>query len=107
PGFAELHPFQDEESSQGALQLMYELQGYLAEIAGLAGVSLQPAAGAHGELVGVLVIRAYHLSRGDRGRRRILVPDSAHGTNPATAAICGFEVTSVRSGATGGVDLAD
>ena len=106
-GFSELHPFQDEEASQGALQLMYELQGYLAEIAGLAGVSLQPAAGAHRELTGVLVIRAYHLSRGDRGRRRILVPDSAHGTNPATAAICGFEVTSIRSGATGGVDLAD
>jgi glycine dehydrogenase subunit 2 len=107
PGFAELHPFQEEEGAQGALQLMQELSGYLAEIAGLPAVSLQPAAGAHGELTGVLVIRAYHLSRGDRGRRRILVPDSAHGTNPATAAICGFEVTSIHSGASGGVDLAD
>jgi glycine dehydrogenase subunit 2 len=107
PGFADLHPFQDEAGAQGALQLMYELAGYLGEIAGLPAVSLQPAAGAHGELTGVLVIRAYHLSRGDRGRRRILVPDSAHGTNPATAAICGFEVTSIRSGASGGVDLAD
>jgi glycine dehydrogenase subunit 2 len=107
PGFAEIHPFQDEATVQGALQLMYQLQGYLAEIAGMDAVSLQPAAGAHGELTGVLVIRAYHLGRGDMGRRRILVPDSAHGTNPATAAICGFGVTSVRSGERGGVDLDD
>ncbi|HEV8634199.1 MAG TPA: aminomethyl-transferring glycine dehydrogenase subunit GcvPB, partial [Chloroflexota bacterium] len=107
PGFAELHPFQDEASVQGALQLMYELQRYLAEIAGMDAVSLQPAAGAHGELTGVLVIRAYHLSRGDRRRRRVLVPDSAHGTNPATAAICGFGVSSIRSGETGSVDLDD
>jgi glycine dehydrogenase subunit 2 len=107
PGFAELHPFQDESAVQGALQLMHELQGYLAEIAGMDAVSLQPAAGAQGELTGVLVIRAYHLSRGDRARRRVLVPDSAHGTNPATAAICGFGVTSVRSGPRGGVDLDD
>jgi len=106
-GFAELHPFQDDSQCQGALRLMYELQGYLGEIAGMDAVTLQPAAGAHGELTGVLVIRAYHLSREDHGRRRILVPDSAHGTNPATAAICGFEVTSVKGSETGGVDLDD
>jgi glycine dehydrogenase subunit 2 len=106
-GFAELHPFQDDSQAQGALQLMYELQEYLAEIAGMDAVSLQPAAGAHGELTGVLVIRAYHLNREDHGRRRILVPDSAHGTNPATAAICGYEVTSVKAGPRGGVDLDD
>ena len=107
PGFAELHPFQDDADCQGALQLMFELQEYLAEISGLDGVTLQPAAGAQGELTGVLIIRAYHLSREDHSRRRILVPDSAHGTNPATAAICGFQVTSIKSGPTGGVDLDD
>ncbi|HZQ99781.1 MAG TPA: aminomethyl-transferring glycine dehydrogenase subunit GcvPB [Chloroflexota bacterium] len=106
-GFADLHPYQDDAQCQGALRLMYELQGYLAEIAGMDAVSLQPAAGAHGELTGVLIIRAFHLSREDRGRRRILVPDSAHGTNPATAAICGFEVTSIDASPTGGVDLED
>ena len=107
PGFADLHPYQDDSDCQGALQLMFELQQYLAEISGLDSITLQPAAGAHGELTGVLIIRAYHLSREDHGRRRILVPDSAHGTNPATAAICGFQVTSVKSGVTGGVDLDD
>src|SRR5213076_2372778 len=101
PGFADIHPFQDAGQIQGALQLMHEMQGYLAEISGMDAVTLQPAAGAHGELTGVLIIRAYHLSREDRARRRILVPDSAHGTNPATAAICGFDVTSIKSGLTG------
>src|SRR3954451_17369368 len=106
-GFADIHPFQDAAQTQGALRLMHELQGYLAEISGMDAVTLQPAAGAHGELVGVLIIRAYHQSREDHARRRILVPDSAHGTNPATAAICGFELTSVKGSATGGVDVDD
>jgi glycine dehydrogenase subunit 2 len=107
PGFADIHPFQEPSQVQGALALMHELQGYLAEISGMDAVTLQPAAGAHGELVGVLIIRAYHQQREDRARRRILVPDSAHGTNPATAAICGFEVTSIKGSPTGGVDLDD
>jgi glycine dehydrogenase subunit 2 len=107
PGFAELHPNLDDEDVQGALELMHELARDLGEIAGLPAVTLQPAAGAHGEFTGVLVIRAYHLRRGDSARRRILVPDSAHGTNPATAAICGFEVTSVAGDSDGGVDLDD
>jgi glycine dehydrogenase subunit 2 len=107
PGFADIHPYQDPSQIQGALRLMHELQGYLAEISGMDAITLQPAAGAHGELVGVLIIRAYHQSREDRARRRILVPDSAHGTNPATAAICGFAVTSVKGSATGGVDVDD
>jgi len=106
-GFADLHPMQDDAQCQGALQVMHEMQEYLARISGMDAVTLQPAAGAHGELVGVLVIRAYHEQREDRARRRILVPDSAHGTNPATAAICGFEVTSVRSSPTGGIDVDD
>ncbi|MBM4418981.1 MAG: glycine dehydrogenase subunit 2 [Chloroflexi bacterium] len=106
-GFAHLHPAQDEDDVQGALRLMAELEGYLAEIAGMKAVSLQPAAGAHGELTGVLIMRAFHRERGDAARRRILVPDSAHGTNPATAAICGYEVTPVRSDERGGVDLGD
>ncbi|MBX5476262.1 MAG: aminomethyl-transferring glycine dehydrogenase subunit GcvPB [Clostridia bacterium] len=106
PGFAHLHPAVPEEAAQGALQLMWELEQYLAEIAGMARVSLQPAAGAQGELCGMLIIRAYHESRGER-RRKVLVPDSAHGTNPATAAMIGFDVVEVASDARGGVDLDD
>ena len=97
PGFAFTHPRQPEETVQGNLLLMYQLQEWLKEISGFAGVSLQPAAGAHGELVGVLIIRAYHRSRGDHQRTRIIVPDSAHGTNPATSAMSGFEVVNVRT----------
>lgn len=104
PGFAGLHPYQPEETVQGVLALMFGLQEALAEVAGLPAVTLQPAAGAHGELTGLLVIRAYHESRGD-ARRRVLVPDAAHGTNPATVAMCGYEVTQVPSDARGGVDL--
>ncbi|MFQ6057429.1 MAG: aminomethyl-transferring glycine dehydrogenase subunit GcvPB [Anaerolineae bacterium] len=96
-GFTQIHPYQDEATVQGALQLMYELQEYLAEIAGLPAVSLQPAAGAHGELTGMLIIWAYHHHHGDTGRARVLVPDSAHGTNPATAAMCGYSVVPVPS----------
>jgi len=83
PGFAFSHPLQDTETAQGNLALMYALQEWLGEIGGFAGVSLQPAAGAHGELVGILIIRAYHRDRGDDKRTKILVPDSAHGTNPS------------------------
>ncbi|HHO58583.1 MAG TPA: glycine dehydrogenase subunit 2, partial [Oceanithermus profundus] len=103
--FAELHPYQDPETAQGALQIMYELQTYLAEITGMDAVTLQPAAGAHGELTGMLLIRAYHESRGEGGQRRVvLVPDSAHGSNPATASMAGYEVREVPSGPDGEVD---
>jgi len=105
PGFSEVHPMQPEETVQGALQLQYELQQYLAELSGFDAVTLQPAAGAHGELVGVLTIRAYHLARGDKARTKILVPDAAHGTNPATAAMCGFQVVTLKSDKRGNVDL--
>jgi glycine dehydrogenase subunit 2 len=107
PGFAAAHPWQPEALSQGALRLMYELQSYLAEIAGFDQVSLQPAAGAQGEFTGVLVFRAYHLDRGDTERTEILVPDSAHGTNPATAAMVGMKVVEVKSGPRGNCNLAD
>jgi len=106
PGFAHLHPYQDEETVQGALFLMYHLQEFLKEIGGFAAVSLQPAAGAHGELTGVLMMRAYHLDRGDEQRDVILVPDSAHGTNPATTTMSGLHVVEIPSDARGNVDLA-
>jgi glycine dehydrogenase subunit 2 len=105
PGFAFAHPLQPVETVQGSLALMYTLQEWLKEIGGFAGVSLQPAAGAHGELTGVLIIRAYHESRGDRKRNKILIPDSAHGTNPATSAMSGMEVVELPSDARGNVDL--
>ncbi len=107
PGFAGAHPLQDESLSQGALRLMYELQRDLAEISGFDAVSLQPAAGAQGEFTGILVFRAYHLDRGDTRRTEVLVPDAAHGTNPATAAMAGFKVVEIKSDARGNVDLAD
>ena len=105
PGFAHLHPLQAVETTQGALAMMYTLQEWLKEIGGFAGVSLQPAAGAHGELTGVLIIRAYHESRGDTQRTKILIPDSAHGTNPATSAMSGMQVVELRSDERGNVDL--
>jgi glycine dehydrogenase subunit 2 len=105
PGFANLHPLQPIETAQGALALMYHLQEWLKEIGGFSGVSLQPAAGAHGELTGVLIIRAYHRSRGDTNRTKILIPDSAHGTNPATSAMSGLQVVELQSDARGNVDL--
>ncbi len=104
PGFAHLHPYQDEGMVQGALFLMYHLQEFLKEIGGFAGVSLQPAAGAHGELTGVLMMRAYHLDRGDEGRDVILAPDSAHGTNPATTTMSGLRVVEIPSDRRGNVD---
>ena len=105
PGFAQIHPLQPENTVQGALELMYELQMLLAEISGFTTVTLQPAAGAHGELTGILMIRAYHLARGDEKRTKVLVPDSAHGTNPATAAMAGFDVVTIPSDDRGNVDV--
>lgn len=105
PGFANLHPYQPERTVQGALELMHDLERQLAAITGMARVTLQPAAGAHGELVGCLMIKAYHESRQDAQRTQILVPDAAHGTNPATAAMAGFEVVTIPSNAHGQVDL--
>jgi glycine cleavage system P protein (glycine dehydrogenase) subunit 2 len=105
PGFAGIHPYQDERTVQGALELIYELQEMLAEISGFAEIGVQPAAGAHGELTGVSIIRAYHRDRGDHVRTKILVPDSAHGTNPATAVMAGFEAVTIPSDARGNTDL--
>ncbi|MDP2726924.1 MAG: aminomethyl-transferring glycine dehydrogenase subunit GcvPB [Dehalococcoidia bacterium] len=108
PGFTQIHPYQPQETVQGALRLMLEIQGYLAEITGLAATSLQPAAGAHGELTGMLMIRAYHQAQGQgQGQRvRVLVPDSAHGTNPSSAAMAGFRVTVIGHDEQGNVNLA-
>jgi glycine dehydrogenase subunit 2 len=104
-GFAFTHPHQPEITVQGNLALMYNLQEFLKEISGFAGVSLQPSAGAQGELVGVMIIRAYHRSRSDSKRIKMLIPDSAHGTNPASSAMSGFEVIPVPSDARGNVDI--
>lgn len=106
PGFTATHPLQPIDTIQGNLALMYQLQEFLKEISGFAGVSLEPAAGAQGEFVGVSIIRAYHRSRGDLKRTRILIPDSAHGTNPASSAMNGYEVLPVPSDSKGNVDLA-
>ncbi|MBQ6551073.1 MAG: aminomethyl-transferring glycine dehydrogenase subunit GcvPB [Lachnospiraceae bacterium] len=106
PGFTDIHPLQDDADVQGCLEVMKKTEEYLAEITGMDAVSLQPAAGAHGEFTGLLLIRAYHRSRGDEGRTKIIVPDSAHGTNPASAVMAGFEVVNIPSDAQGYVDLA-
>ncbi len=106
PGFAQLHPHQPAKTAQGALQLMYELQEYLKEITGMAGMTLQPAAGAHGELTGCLMIRKYHQVKG-QPREIMLVPDSAHGTNPASVTIAGMRAVTVKSDENGLVDLDD
>ena len=106
PGFAFTHPLQPLETVQGNLAVMYALQEMLKEIGGFAGLTLQPAAGAHGELTGVLIMRAYHRSRGDYKRDKILIPDSAHGTNPATSAMSGLRVVEIKSDPRGNVDLA-
>jgi glycine dehydrogenase subunit 2 len=108
PGLTSLHPYQDEASLQGMLQLLHEMQRYLAEIAGLHAVSLQPAAGAQGELTALLVAAAYFRDQGERSQRtRVLIPDSAHGTNPASAHLAGFETVTIKSNAQGLVDVAD
>ncbi len=105
PGFAGLHPLAPDAAAQGTLALLHELQGMLASISGMDAVTLQPAAGAHGELTGILVVRAYHRARGDLERTEILVPDTAHGTNPATASMASFRTVSVPSAPDGGIDL--
>ncbi|MED0669457.1 aminomethyl-transferring glycine dehydrogenase subunit GcvPB [Aneurinibacillus aneurinilyticus] len=104
PGFARIHPYQPEETVQGALQLMYELQEDLAAITGMDAVTLQSAAGAQGEWTGLMMIRAYHESRGEK-RTKVIVPDSAHGTNPASASVAGLETITVASDANGFVDV--
>lgn len=104
-GFKNVHPYQRESTVQGSLELMHSLSEQLAEITGMDQVSLQPAAGAHGELAGLMMIKAYHRNRKDFSRTKILVPDSAHGTNPASASVAGFQVVEVKSSADGGVDL--
>ncbi len=105
PGFAQIHPLQPDSTVQGALKLLWELQEHLKEITGMTGVSLAPMAGADGELAGMLMTRAYHLERGDAQRRNVLIPDSAHGTNPASAAMAGFEVVTLPSDRNGDTDL--
>ncbi len=105
PGFSEAHPLLPEDLCQGSLELLYQLQTALERLSGFAAVSLQPAAGAHGELTGVLMIRAYHLDRGDTKRTRILIPDSAHGTNPASVSMAGFTAEQIPSDKRGNVDL--
>ena len=105
PGFTQLHPLQPVETAQGALEALHVLGSELGEIFGMDAVTFQPAAGAHGEFTGVLLIKAYHTDRGDTVRTKIIVPDSAHGTNPATAAMCGYQVVNIPSAPNGCVDL--
>ena len=107
PAFSGLHPLQNEESVQGALAIYYHTARALSELTGLADFTLTPFAGAHGELTGLMVMRQYHLLRGDTKRTRVIVPDSAHGTNPASAAVCGLEIVEVKSTANGTVDTND
>ena len=104
-GFTDIHPLQPTETVQGCLEVLKTLESYLCEIAGMKRMTFQPAAGAHGEFTGLLLIKAYHKSRGDEKRKKIIVPDSAHGTNPARAAMEGFSVVSVPSGPDGCVDI--
>lgn len=107
PGFANIHPLQDEKTVQGALTLMYDLQQQLVEITGMDEVTLQPAAGAHGEWTALRMIRAFHEANGDYQRTKVIVPDSAHGTNPASASVAGFNIVTVKSDENGLVDLED
>lgn len=107
PGFANIHPLQAEETVQGAMELMYDLQEHLIEITGMDEVTLQPAAGAHGEWTALMMIRAFHLANGDTQRTKVIVPDSAHGTNPASATVAGFDTITVKSDVNGLVDLED
>lgn len=106
-GFTELHPCINDDNAQGALEVMYNLGNCLKEISGLQGVSLQPSAGSNGEFTGILMFRAYHHARGDTKRTKILIPDSAHGTNPASAVIAGFSTVNVKSNEKGRIDLED
>ncbi|MBI4051795.1 MAG: aminomethyl-transferring glycine dehydrogenase subunit GcvPB, partial [Elusimicrobia bacterium] len=109
PAFASAHPFQPDQTLQGLLEILYDLERMLSEVCGMDAFTLHPAAGAHGELAGVLIAKAYLRSRGTEfsRRKKVLIPDSAHGTNPASAALCGFEVATVKSDARGRVDLED
>jgi glycine dehydrogenase subunit 2 len=108
PGFAHLHPLQEEDGAQGALELMWRLQEILAEVTGLHAVSLQPAAGSQGELTGLMLMHAYFADRGeDEQRRKIVIPDTAHGTNPASVTMAGYELTPVRTDARGNIDVDD
>ncbi len=107
PGFANLHPLQDDDTVQGMLELLYGMQEYLKEISGLPAISLQPAAGAQGELTALFVAAAYYRDTNQTHRRKVLVPDSAHGTNPASAALAGFDTVTIKSGSNGLVDLED
>ena len=106
PGFTGVHPLQPEADVQGSLEVLDRLRGILCEVTGMADMTFQPAAGAHGEQTGLLMIKAYHAARGDFGRTKVIVPDSAHGTNPASAAMAGMQVVSIPSGPDGCVDLA-
>lgn len=106
PGFVDCHPFQPSDDVQGNLALIFDLQKWLCEIGGFAAVSVQPAAGAHGELTALLMMRAYHADRDETNRTQILIPDSAHGTNPASTAMAGFDVLEVPTDGNGNVDLA-
>lgn len=105
PGFTQVHPLQPAETAQGCLRVLKLSEKYLCELTGMSGMTFQPAAGAHGEFTGLLLIKAYHRSRGDAARTKIIVPDSAHGTNPASAAMCGFTVVNIPSGPDGCVNL--
>ena len=105
-GLAEAHPYRPESLAQGSLEIAALLEQCLIEITGMDTITMQPAAGAHGEFTGILLVRAYHQSKGN-ARRKVLVPDSAHGTNPATAAICGYEVQNIKSNSLGGIDVAE
>ena len=107
PSFARLHPAAPVEAAQGALEVYYNLAESLAEVSGLAAFTLNPYAGAHGELTGLMIMRAYHEQRGDLKRTKVIVPDSAHGTNPASAAVCGLQIVEVKSTANGTVDVED
>lgn len=107
PGFANVHPYQPESSVQGAMELMYDLQESLVEITGMDEVTLQPAAGAQGEWTGLMLIRAFHEANNDDKRTKVIIPDSAHGTNPASATVAGFEVVTVKSNDKGLVDVED
>lgn len=107
PGFLGLHPLQPESTVQGALEVYYNMEKSLSAITGMAGFTFNPCAGAHGELTGLMIMRQYHLLHGDTKRTKVIVPDSAHGTNPASAAVCGLEVVVVKSNAAGLIDVAD
>ncbi len=103
--FAAVHPLQPAESIQGLLSMVYELEQYLRTITGMDRFTLQPAAGAHGELTGMMLVRAYHAAKGDKRRSKVLVPDSSHGTNPASAALYGYRVVELKTNSKGRVDL--